>query len=61
MRLETRTGSTPAWMIGGQPCRCATLGGPAESKKASFRKGEGMGAYIRCCSFSNGIGIQGCI
>jgi hypothetical protein len=30
MRLQIRTGSTPGWMIGSQPCRGATLGGPAE-------------------------------
>lgn len=55
MRLQIRTGSTPGWMIGGQPCRGATLGGPAEPKNASFRKRGGMSAYIRKgCSFSGG-------
>lgn len=61
MRLQIRTGSTPGWMIGSQPCRGATLGGPAEPKMLPLERGghecilEKAAAYpavskaITCC------------
>lgn len=40
MRLQMRTGSTPGWMIGGQPCRGETLGGPVERKMLPLKGGH---------------------